>query len=138
MVTWPGTPLVPGTADGTMLVLDEPISFWGGVDPDTGRVADHRHPQSGSIVTGAVVVMATGRGSSSSSTVLAEMIRTGAGPAAIVLGQPDAVIVLGAVVASELYDLVMPILTLPTVVLGSLRSGVPAAVGHDGTLVVGS
>ena len=37
--------LVPGNAEGRALVLDEPLSFWGGVDPETGDITDVRHPQ---------------------------------------------------------------------------------------------
>jgi predicted aconitase with swiveling domain len=54
--------------------------------------------------------MPGGRGSSSSSTVLAESIRLGTAPAAIVLTEPDAIIALGAVIAFELYGIVLPVL----------------------------
>src|SRR5688500_19105854 len=84
------------------LVLDEPISFWGGVDETTGRVTDTHHPQSGASVVGAILVVRCGRGSSSSSSVLAECLRNGIGPAAIVLAGPDPILALGASVASEL------------------------------------
>ena len=39
--------LVAGEARGEVLKLDEPLSFWGGVDPETGEITDLRHPQSG-------------------------------------------------------------------------------------------
>lgn len=64
-------------------------------------------------MTGRVVVMSEGRGSSSSATVLAEMIRIDTAPAAIVLGRRDPILVAGAVVAAELYGKVMPIVWLP-------------------------
>ena len=102
--------LVPGTAAGEVLVLDEPLSFWGGVDPATGEVIDVRHPQRGANVAGRVLVMASGRGSSSSSSVLAETVRAGTAPAAIVLAGPDPILALGAIVARELYDLAVPII----------------------------
>jgi uncharacterized protein len=101
--------LVPGTARGAVLVLDEPISFWGGVDPATGEVIDVRHPQRGANVAGRVLVMPSGRGSSSSSSVLAEAVRAGTAPAAIVLTDPDAIIALGAIVARELYGRAVPV-----------------------------
>ena len=59
--------LVPGVASGEVLVLDEPLSFWGGLDPDSGRLIDTHHPQVGASLAGRVLVMASGRGSSSSS-----------------------------------------------------------------------
>jgi predicted aconitase with swiveling domain len=104
-----GRTLVAGTARGRVLVLDEPLSFWGGVDPATGEVVDVHHPQRGSNVAGRILVMPAGRGSSSSSSVLAEAIRAGAGPAGIVLGRPDAILALGALVARELYGAAIPV-----------------------------
>lgn len=100
--------LSPGTGTGELLVLDAPVSFWGGVDGD-GRVVEHRHPQYGVSLTDRVVAMSAGKGSSSSSSVLAELIRGEAGPAAIVLGQTDLILALGALVAGELYARWMPV-----------------------------
>jgi len=95
--------LVEGPVDGTALVLIEPLSFWGGLDPSTGEVVEANHPQRGQVVTGRILVMPSGRGSSSSATVLAESIRLGTGPAAIVLGEADEIIATGALVAEALY-----------------------------------
>lgn len=101
--------LVAGSARGAALVLDEPLSFWGGIDPATGEVIDVRHPQRGANVAGRVLVMPSGRGSSSSSSVLAESVRAGTAPAAIVLSEPDPILALGAIVARELYGLLIPV-----------------------------
>ena len=106
--------LVAGTAEGRALVLGEPLSFWGGVDPATGDVIDARHAQHGANVAGAILVMPSGRGSSSSSSVLAEAIRAGTPPTAIVLGEADPILALGAIVARELYGLTMPIVVSTT------------------------
>jgi uncharacterized protein len=108
-----GRTLVAGTAEGPALVLDEPLSLWGGLDPGTGDIVDVRHPQRGANVTGRVLVIPSGRGSSSSSSVLAEAIRTGTAPAAIVLGEPDPILPLGAIVARELYGSSVPIVVVP-------------------------
>jgi predicted aconitase with swiveling domain len=102
--------LVAGTAEGPALVLDEPLSLWGGLDPETGDIVDTRHPQRGANVTDRVLVMPSGRGSSSSSSVLAEAIRAGTAPAAIVLAEADPILPLGAIVARELYGQTIPIL----------------------------
>ena len=101
--------LVAGTAVGRALVLDEPLSFWGGVDPATGHIIDARHPQHGANVAGRILVMRSGRGSSSSSSVLAEAIRAGTAPAAIVLGEADPILALGAIVARELFGTTIPV-----------------------------
>jgi predicted aconitase with swiveling domain len=93
-------------------VLAEPLSFWGGVDAGSGVVIDRRHPQAGSSVRGTILVMPSGRGSSSSSTVLAEALRSGTGPAAILLLEPDPILVLGAFVAEDLYGRTCPVVVL--------------------------
>jgi predicted aconitase with swiveling domain len=115
-----GRTLVPGEARGPALVLTEPLSFWGGLDPATGAIVDVHHPQRGAVVTGTVLVMPGGRGSSSSSSVLAEAIRAGTAPAAIVLAEPDPIIALGAIVARELYGAAVPVLVAEG---SALRSG---------------
>jgi uncharacterized protein len=97
--------LVPGAAAGPILKLDEPLSFWGGLDPATGRIIDRWHPQAGASVAGAMLMMPAGRGSSSGSATLAEALRLGKGPAAILMLERDAIVVVGAMVAAELYGL---------------------------------
>jgi predicted aconitase with swiveling domain len=101
--------LVAGRAEGSALVLDEPLSLWGGLDPRTGVIVDVRHPQRGAKVTGRILVLPSGRGSSSSSSVLAEAIRAGAAPSAIVLAEADPILALGAIVARELYGAIVPV-----------------------------
>ena len=63
----------------------------------------------GATVTGRVLVMPSGRGSSSSSTVLAEAIRLGTGPAAVVLREPDGILALGSIAARHLYGVAVPV-----------------------------
>jgi uncharacterized protein len=104
--------LTGGAAEGAALVLDEPLSLWGGLDPATGRIVEVGHPQRGSVVSGRILVMPAARGSSSSATVLAETIRLGTAPAGILLGQPDEILATGALVAEELYGVRLPILVV--------------------------
>lgn len=111
-----------GSASGRVLRLDAPLSFWGGTDAQ-GMIIDGHHPQRGESVAGTVLVMRSGRGSSSSSYVLAEQLRTGHGPAAIVLAEPDAIIALGAIVAAELYDLSVPVVQVTPDELTLLGTG---------------
>ena len=122
--------LVPGEATGEILSLVEPLSFWGGIDPASGRVIDVHHPQRGVEVAGKVLVMQSGRGSSSSSTVLAEAIRLGTGPVAIVLAEPDPILALGAIVARELYGKVVPVVVgeAPGTGVVAVRAGATTAV----------
>ena len=98
-----------GEAEGDALVLSAPLSFWGGIDVETGRIIDHSHPDLGSVISGRVLVMPGGRGSSSSASVFAESIRRGTGPLAIVLATPDPILTVGALVAQSLYGLHCPV-----------------------------
>lgn len=107
-----GRTLVAGHASGLALVLDEPLSFWGGLDPASGALIDTHHPQQGATLAGRVLVMPSGRGSSSSSYVLAEAIRAGTSPVAIVLRESDGIVALGAIVARELYGALVPVVVL--------------------------
>lgn len=104
-----GRTLVEGEASGEVLALSVPLSFWGGLDAATGRVIDRSHPALGRCVAGRILAMPGGRGSSSSSAVLAEAIRRGTGPAAIVLSEPDPIIAVGAIVALRLYGRACPV-----------------------------
>ena len=115
--------LLTGAATGVVLVLDEPLSMWGGLDPETGRLIDGHHTQFGSVLIGTILVMPSGRGSSSSSSVLAEAIRAGTAPAAIVLAEPDDIILLGALVAQELYGITCPVLVADSETYAGLSTG---------------
>jgi predicted aconitase with swiveling domain len=118
-----GRALVAGEATGKALVLEEPLSFWGGLDPATGRLIDPHHPQRGATLTGRVLVMPSGRGSSSSSSVLAEAIRLGTAPAAIVLAEPDQIVALGAIVARELYGKTLPVVAIEPDASSAIEDG---------------
>ncbi|MEQ9813791.1 MAG: DUF126 domain-containing protein [Azospirillaceae bacterium] len=105
--------LVAGEGEGRPLALAEPLSFWGGFDAATGCVIDRHHPDHGRRLEGCVLFLARGRGSSSGSSVLAEAIRRGTAPAAIVLGAADGIVVTGALVAAMLYGRHCPVVLLP-------------------------
>jgi predicted aconitase with swiveling domain len=115
--------------DPTALVLDEPLSLWGGVDPATGEIIDIHHPQHGANVSGRVLVMPAGRGSSSSASVLAEAVRAETAPAAIVLGEPDLILAIGSAVAEELYGKRVPVVVLPRDRIGAIVNG--QAIGEE-------
>ena len=133
-----GRALVAGEVAGPALVLEAPLSLWGGMDPHTGRLCDHHHPQLGATVTGHVLVMPSGRGSSSSSSVLAEAIRLGTAPLAILLAEPDEILVLGALVAGYLYARTCPIVVLPGDHADAIATGDRVEVHGDLVTVVRS
>jgi predicted aconitase with swiveling domain len=118
-----GRPLAPGTARASAVVLEDPLSFWGGMGVDTGLVIDPHHPQLGAQLQGRVVFMPSGRGSSSSSSVLAEAVRLGTSPAAVVLGVADPIVAVGSIVAAELYGRRVPVVSLDASDYVSVRTG---------------
>jgi uncharacterized protein len=89
-------------AQGPGLILTRPISFWGGVDPATGQIIDARHPERGQVISGTVLALPGTIGSSSASAVLLELVRIGRAPAAIILHEADAILLLGLIVAREM------------------------------------
>ena len=95
--------LTSGTAEGPVLSLDEPLSFWGAFEPRTGVILDVHHPQRGQCVKDTVLVMTETRGSGSAPGAIAEAIRLGTAPVAIILAEPDINLAVGAEVAAVLY-----------------------------------
>jgi uncharacterized protein len=104
--------LAPGSANGPKRVLAEPLSFWGGYDAERGLIVESAHPEFGRSLAGTIMVMPHAKGSSSSSSVLAEAIRNGTGPAGIVLRERDLIIAIGVIVAGELYGLSVPLVVV--------------------------
>ena len=122
---------------GRALVLEEPLSLWGGMDPATGELIDAHHPQRGLSLTGRVVVMPSGRGSSSSASVLAEAVRAGTAPAAIILGEPDLILAVGSAVAEELYGVVVPIVAITANALAGIGDGTKVTIDEQGLVRAG-
>jgi predicted aconitase with swiveling domain len=91
-----------GLVSGRVLKLHAPLSFWGGVDPRTGLITQGGHPEKDRSVSGTILAIPATIGSSSSSAVLAELIRRGAAPKAILLQEVDAILIVGALVAREM------------------------------------
>ncbi|WP_136621428.1 MULTISPECIES: aconitase X swivel domain-containing protein [Mesorhizobium] len=130
-----GTFQLAGEAKGQALVFSQPLSFWGGIDAETGDITDHSHPGLGQNVAGTILVMPSGRGSSSSSSVLAEAIRRGTAPAGILLERPDPILAVGAIVAEFLYEIRMPLVVCD---IAGIASGdrIAIGVGEDGGAVI--
>ncbi len=94
-----GRKVAKGTAEGEALVSTEGISFYGGVDPETGIVAEKGHPLEGQSVTGKVLVFPTGKGSTVGSYVIYDMSKRGTAPAAIVNKEIETIIAVGAIIS---------------------------------------
>ncbi|MEO0494106.1 MAG: DUF126 domain-containing protein [Actinomycetota bacterium] len=109
--------------DGSVLRLDEPLSFWGGLDAATGEVIDQAHPQAGVSLAGRVVAIPGSRGSSGTPGVLGEVLRAGVGPTALIVAKPDVNLVTGAIAAEALYGVACPVLLVDEATFATLSTG---------------
>jgi predicted aconitase with swiveling domain len=135
-VTLQAAPQIAGCAEGEVLKLARPISFWGGVDPATGRISDPRHPDHAREIAGRILVLPGMIGSSSSSYIMLELMAIGRAPAALVLAEPDAILGLGVVVAREMGYGSIPVLVLPRAQQAGLASGQRVRIGEAGAVEV--
>ena len=107
-----GTALNTGAAQGPVLVLTEPVSFWGAYDPRTGCIVDTHHPQSGLCLQGHILLLPETRGSGGTPGGIAEAIRRGTAPLGIILIAPDINLAIGAAVAARLYGTQCPVIAV--------------------------
>ena len=104
--------LVQGHASGPVLALQSAISFWGGVDAETGQIIEPRHSNFGVFLKDQILLLPATKGSSSGSSVLAEILRLGLGPRAIILREQCGIITTGTLVAGKLYGTVCPVICI--------------------------
>lgn len=105
--------IVPAPAEGPILVCSEGLSFWGGVDANSGVVIDTHHPQHGQSLAGKVVMMPTSRGSCSGSGVLLELAMNGHAPAALIFRENEDILTLGALIATQMFKCPIAVVRLP-------------------------
>ena len=94
-----GRPIVEGRSRGRALVSRNPLSFLGGVDPQTGVVIERNHDLNGRCIKNAILCFPHGHGSTVGSYVLYSLAKRGLAPKAIVNERADPVVVVGAVIA---------------------------------------
>lgn len=129
-----GEILLPGPAvSAQALALTAPISFWGGVDPATSTIADPRHPEFGASIESKILLVPETIGSSSAGAILLELVHRGRAPAAIVLHAPDAILLLGLIVAREMGYLTPIALRLDRAHFGGLH-GRSIRISADGSI----
>jgi len=88
-----------GTAQEEALVTSMPISFYGGVDPNTGEVIEKGHELQGKSVKGKILVFPTGKGSTVGSYTLYRLKKNGAAPAGIINKECETVVAVGAIIS---------------------------------------
>ena len=88
-----------GKAEGEALVTSQPISFYGGVDPNTGVIIEKGHELQGQSVKGKVLVFPTGKGSTVGSYTLYRMKKNGTAPAGMINKECETVVAVGAIIS---------------------------------------
>jgi len=129
-----GHPIVPGEARGSVLLSENSLSLWGGIEPKTGQIIDHRHDRYGEFLVDRIFALPAEKGSSTGSAVLLELIRVGKAPAAIITRHLAPILALGSIIARELYDVELPILLLSESEYGALSDGETVQIDYDGTV----
>jgi len=123
--------LTPGRATGRIALLSSPLSLWGGLNVENGTICDVNHPEHGLLLKGRILAMKAARGSSSSSSALVEAIRRGNAPAAILLGRVDPILVIGSLVAADLYRIEVPIVLVAETSWKHLEDGMQISIAAD-------
>jgi predicted aconitase with swiveling domain len=107
-----GRPLVSGEAEGKLLVTNQPLSFWGGVNQFTSEIIDRRHELSGCFLKDRIFLFCGSKGSSTGSMVLLELLYKGIGPRGIVVTDLEVILTIGAIVGQEFFSIVTPIIQI--------------------------
>ena len=88
-----------GTATGELLVSKDPISFYGGVDPNTGILVEKGHALEGKSIAGKVLYFPRGKGSTVGSYTLYRLKKNGKAPAAIINAECEPIVAVGAIIS---------------------------------------
>ncbi|MCI7291467.1 hypothetical protein MBBWO_05300 [Methanobrevibacter woesei] len=92
--------IAKGKAQGELIVSSEPISFLGGVDPETGEVIDPNHELKGEIIKDKILFIPGGKGSTVGSYVIFQMKKNNTAPKAIICIKAEPIIVTGAIMSN--------------------------------------
>ena len=94
-----GRIIYKGKAEGEALVTSMPISFYGGVDPNTGEVLEKGHELQGVSIKGKILVFPQGKGSTVGSYTLYRMKKNGVAPAAMINKETETIVAVGAIIS---------------------------------------
>ncbi len=117
-----GRPLVDGFGEGLTLVSKEPISFYGGVDPITGKVIEKKHPLYGKTIAGKILIFPYGKGSTVGSYILLRLKKRGLAPAGIINVESEPIIIVGCIISE------IPLMDKPEIDVSEIPSGKKAKI----------
>lgn len=129
--------LVAGKREGRLLATAQPISFWGGVDPEKGIINDPRHELFKESIAGKVLAFPYGKGSAAAPMVILELVKGKKAPAALVQIEVDPLLVSGPVICRHFYGEIIPVITLNSIEFQMLKTGLYAVVdGGKGEIII--
>jgi predicted aconitase with swiveling domain len=89
-----------GQAQGKVIISSDPLSFLGGVNPQTGDITDRQHELYQQNISGQILVIPSGKGSTVGSYVIYQMAKNKTAPLAIIALEAEPIIATGAIMAS--------------------------------------
>ncbi len=115
--------IIEGSAKGELLVCNTGLSFWGGVNPNNGLIIDKHHPLTDHSVDGKILALPSGRGSSSGSGVILELLLNDIAPAALIFTETEDILTLGVMVAEVMFNKSIPVCRISTQDFSLLTTG---------------
>ena len=127
----------PGNGRGSVLATGQPISFWGCVSPVTGRISDKRHDLYDSSISGKILVFPHGKGSSTGSLMILELLRLDLAPAGIINVRTEPLLATGPIVGKHFYGKSFPIVNISAADFKFLKTGLHTEIESqpDGTCI---
>jgi uncharacterized protein len=122
-----GRIIYKGKAEGEALVTSMPISFYGGVDPNTGIVLEKGHELQGQSVKGKILVFPQGKGSTVGSYTLYRMKKNCTAPAGMINKECETIVAVGAIISE--------IPTVDKIDTSKIRTGNKITI-EDGTVKI--
>lgn len=92
-----GRSISKGIGEGEALVTSQPLSFFGGIDPDSGIIRDRGHELFGVKISGKVLVLPPCKGSTAGTWTLCRLSENGVAPSAIIIGKSDVIVTAGVI-----------------------------------------
>ncbi len=122
-----GRTIYRGQARGEALVTRMGISFFGGVDPDSGQIVEKGHELEGQFIGGRILVFPSGKGSTVGSYTLYRLKKNGLAPAAILNAECETITAVGCIIAE--------IPCIDQIAIGQIHTGDRVIVDGDSGIV---
>lgn len=122
--------IAKGKGKGELIVSSEPISFLGGVNPETGKVIDPNHELNGESIKDKVLFIPGGKGSTVGSYVIFQMMKNGTAPKAIICLNAEPIIATGAIMSD------IPMVDTPSNINGLTNGAIVEVDADEGTIEI--